>query len=62
MNCDLLEAFLAKRQSEPVNEGLGRLTRGVIVGEWRVEAYIGSGLSAEVYRVVNIRMKCEGAL
>ena len=27
----------------------GRLACGAIVGEWRVEAYLGRGLSAEVY-------------
>ncbi len=40
----------------------GRLTPGTIVGEWRVEAYLGRGLSAEVYRVVNARFGHAGAL
>ena len=61
-DCDLLEAFLARRPPEPSGADAGRLKRGDAVGEWRIEAYIGSGLSAEVYRVVNVRMKCEGAL
>lgn len=38
------------------------LTRGEIVGSWRVEAYLGSGLSAEVYRVTNRKYGHEGAL
>ena len=62
MDCELLEALLAKRQSGYSVENVGRLKRGAVVGEWRVEAYLGSGLSAEVFRVVNVRMKCEGAL
>ena len=40
----------------------GRLACGAIVGEWRVEAYLGRGLSAEVYRVVNARFGHSGAL
>ena len=40
----------------------GLLRRGSVVGEWRVVAYLGSGLSAEVYRVTNIRFGQEGAL
>ena len=40
----------------------GRLARGVVVDEWRVEAYLGCGLSAEVYRVTNVRFGQEGAL
>ncbi len=40
----------------------GRLRRGSTVGEWRVEAYLGRGLSAEVYRVVNSRFGHAGAL
>ncbi len=40
----------------------GRLSRGAVVDEWRVEAYLGRGLSAEVYRVTNTRFGHEGAL
>ncbi len=40
----------------------GRLVRGEIVDEWRVEAYLGRGLSAEVYRVTNVRFGHDGAL
>jgi TPR repeat protein len=61
-DCGLLEAFLAKRRMESSFGDDGRLKRGAVIGEWCVEAYIGSGLSAEVYRVVNVRMRCEGAL
>lgn len=62
MNNGFIESFLANRRLESAFEDSCRLKRGTIVGEWRVEAYIGSGLSAEVYRVVNVRMRCEGAL
>ncbi len=40
----------------------GNLARGDIVDEWRVEAYLGRGLSAEVYRVTNVRFGHDGAL
>ncbi|MBR3222699.1 MAG: SEL1-like repeat protein [Kiritimatiellae bacterium] len=40
----------------------GRLARGAVVDGWRVEAYLGCGLSAEVYRVTNVRFGQEGAL
>ena len=40
----------------------GLLVRGEIVEEWRVEAYLGRGLSAEVYRVTNVRFGHDGAL
>ena len=40
----------------------GRLARGAVVDGWRVEAYLGCGLSAEVYRVTNVRYGHEGAL
>lgn len=39
-----------------------RLAAGTVVGEWRVVAFVGSGLSAEVYRVKNVRYGQEGAL
>ena len=42
--------------------GRGLLRRGSVVGEWRVAAYLGAGLSAEVYRVTNVRFGQEGAL
>ena len=40
----------------------GLLVCGEIVDEWRVEAYLGRGLSAEVYRVTNVRFGHDGAL
>ena len=43
-------------------EPSARLSRGDVVGCWRVEAYLGRGLSAEVYRVTNVRYGHEGAL
>ena len=43
-------------------EPSARLSRGAVVGCWRVEAYLGRGLSAEVYRVTNVRFGHEGAL
>ena len=39
-----------------------RLSQGSVVGEWKVVAFVGSGLSSEVYRVRNIRYGQEGAL
>ena len=38
------------------------MPRGTVVGEWRVEVFLGAGLSAEVYRVRNARFAYEGAL
>ena len=56
-----LEAWLdARPPDRPVSRG--RFTLGAVVGEWRVEAFLGKGLSAEVYRVVNARTGREGAL
>jgi serine/threonine protein kinase len=61
-NCDLLECWLSKRAQDRSCADLGRLAPGTVLGEWRIEVYLGSGLSAEVYRVTNVRMQCEGAL
>ena len=33
-----------------------------MVGDWRIEAFLGKGLSAEVYRVVGVSTGREGAL
>ena len=61
MNAISLEAWLnARPPSRPISHG--RFTLGAVVGEWRVEAFLGKGLSAEVYRVVNTRTGREGAL
>ena len=57
---DSVEAWLAARPSE--GGGYGRLRCGTCVGEWHVEAYLGAGLSSEVYRVRNLRLSYEGAL
>jgi len=40
----------------------GRLSPGMRIGEWRVEAFLGMGLSAEVYRVTHVRFGHAGAL
>lgn len=61
MNAISLEAWLnARPPSRSISHG--RFTLGAVVGEWRVEAFLGRGLSAEVYRVVNTRTGREGAL
>lgn len=39
-----------------------RLTAGETVGDWRVEVYLGRGLSAEVYRVKHVKFGQSGAL
>ena len=57
---DSVEAWLESRPSE--GGGCGRLRCGTCVGEWHVEAYLGAGLSSEVYRVRNLRLSYEGAL
>ena len=55
-----LEGWLHAR---PPDSGVrGRLVPGTVVGEWRVAVFLGAGLSAEVYRVQNIRFGHEGAL
>lgn len=56
-----VEELLAGRKADGRSAG-GRLHLGEIVGGWRVEAFLGSGRSAEVYRVVSVRMGGEGAL
>ena len=58
---DSVEAWLEARPSES-GGGYGRLRCGTCVGEWHVEAYLGAGLSSEVYRVRNLRLSYEGAL
>ena len=55
-----VEAWIDSHEFQPPPGG--RLKRGTVVDEWRVEAYLGSGLSAEVYRVTNVRFGHEGAL
>ena len=60
METDSVEAWLASRPSE--GGGYGRLRSGTCVGEWHVEAYLGAGLSSEVYRVRHLKLSYEGAL
>ena len=55
-----VERMLAART--PDGEARGVLAAGETVGEWQVCAFLGRGLSAEVYRVVNRRFGQEGAL
>ncbi|MCR5413773.1 MAG: protein kinase [Kiritimatiellae bacterium] len=55
-----LESLLASRPAEKKDSG--RLRLGQIVGGWRVEAFLGSGRSAEVYRVTSTGFGGEGAL
>ena len=57
---DSVEAWLESRPSEV--GGHGRLRSGTCVGEWHVEAYLGAGLSSEVYRVRHLKLSYEGAL
>ena len=57
---DSIEAWLASRPSE--SGRCGRLRSGTCVGEWHVEAYLGAGLSSEVYRVRHLSLSYEGAL
>jgi len=55
-----IEAWLNARA--PERPAQGRFAQGSTIGEWRIEAYLGRGCSAEVYRVINIRTGREGAL
>lgn len=55
-----IEEWLNARPAEGATRG--RLTLGSTVDDWRVEAYLGAGRSAEVYRVVNVRTGRDGAL
>ncbi len=57
---DSIEAWLAERPNEGAR--YGRLRCGTCVGEWHVEAYLGAGLSSEVYRVRHLNLSYEGAL
>ena len=57
---DSVERWLDSRTSD--GGARGRLQVGTVVGEWKVVAFVGSGLSAEVYRVRNVRYGQDGAL
>ena len=53
--------WLEVRPAERGEPG-GALSLGMKIDVWRVEAYLGRGLSSEVYRVTNVRFGHEGAL
>lgn len=55
-----LEGWLSRRSPDDPPDC--RLQRGAVVGDWRIEAFLGKGLSAEVYRVVGVSTGREGAL
>ena len=55
-----LEGWLSRRRPDDPPDC--RLQRGAVVGDWRIEAFLGKGLSAEVYRVVGVSNGREGAL
>ena len=59
-NAISVEKWLDARR--PDSSHRGKLPPGLKLGEWRVVAFLGRGLSAEVYRVVNLRFGQEGAL
>ena len=55
-----IEKWLNERR--PAKASGGRLSTGTLIDDWRVEAFLGAGMSAEVYRVMNVRFGQEGAL
>lgn len=55
-----IEEMLSSRPAE--YRAPGRLALGSMVDGWRVEAFLGEGRSAEVYRVVNLKGGGDGAL
>lgn len=55
-----IESWLTSHSFDAGGRGLLRI--GSVVDDWRVVAFLGSGLSAEVYRVINVRFGREGAL
>ena len=55
-----IEKWLNERR--PAKASGGRLSPGTLIDDWRVEAFLGAGMSAEVYRVMNVRFGQEGAL
>ena len=56
----LVENWLGSRK--PAETARGRLSVGSVVDGWRIAAFLGAGLSAEVYRVTNVRSGYEAAL
>ena len=58
-----LDSTLAWLDNREVDEtSRGRLVLGSCVGDWRIEAFLGNGLSGEVYRVVHCTNGTEAAL
>ena len=55
-----IEEMISARPVE--HRAPGRLALGRMVDGWRVEAFLGEGRSAEVYRVVNLKGGGDGAL
>ena len=55
-----IEEMISSRPAE--HRAPGRLALGRMVDGWRVEAFLGEGRSAEVYRVVNLKGGGDGAL
>lgn len=63
MGADSLEEWLGIRPMRQASVSKSkRFTLGALVDEWRVEEFLGSGLSADVYCVVNARTGLKGAL
>ena len=61
MEANAVEQWLG-RQTVGGAAAAVRLSPGTAVGEWQVVAFVGKGLSAEVYRVRNARYGHDGAL
>ena len=55
-----IEKFLAKRPADKAPEAV--LHPGDIVGGWTVEAFLASGRTSEVFRVVSVKDAMQGAL
>jgi len=60
MDAGSIGKWLSERRAE--GAAAGRLAVGTCVGPWRIEAYLGAGRTAEVYRVVQASTGREGAL
>lgn len=61
MNSADVESWLADREA-PSSRASARLASGTVIDGWKVVAFLGAGISAEVYRVVNTRMGGDAAL
>ncbi len=60
IDVNAVEAWLDSRRPEEAPRG--KLVPGATLGEWQILAFLGRGLSSEVYRVANMRFGQEGAL